>query len=195
MVRCGGGVVNAPITRAVRRLPARVFAANVGPIPPLAGGAHGVPPACFGASAMPPSPNPPSSLRPPLLLSRLDCERLEALLDGPLAAGLDTRGLAAELERAEVVEPAQMPADVVTMNSVVRVRDEESGEERELALVYPRDADGGADRVSVLAPVGSALLGLRGGDAIDWPMPGGRSARLRVLSVRYQPEAAGDLHR
>ncbi|MGN6513474.1 MAG: nucleoside diphosphate kinase regulator [Lysobacteraceae bacterium] len=140
-------------------------------------------------------PPSPSSLRPPLLLSRLDCERLEALLEGPFAAGLDTHALAAELERAEVVEPAQVPADVVTMNSVVRVRDEDSGGERELALVYPHEADGSADRVSVLAPVGSALLGLRVGDAIDWPMPGGRSARLRVLSIRYQPEAAGDLHR
>ena len=144
---------------------------------------------------MPLAPRDPAPLRPPLLLSRLDCERLEALLEGPLPAGADTGALAAELARAELLEPAEMPADVVTMNSAVRVRDEATGEERELALVYPRDADGRPDRVSVLAPVGSALLGLRAGDAIDWPMPGGRSARLRVLAIRYQPEAAGELHR
>lgn len=137
----------------------------------------------------------PSGLPPPLILSRLDCERLEALLETPLAAGLDTRGLRRELDRAEVLEPAQMPADVITMNSVIRFVDEASGEEHEAALVYPRDADGGAERISILAPVGTALLGLRVGARIAWPLPGGRSAQLRVLSLRYQPEAAGDLHR
>ena len=78
------------------------------------------------------------------------------------------------------------------------VRLEEAGQadhERELTLVYPRDADGSSEKVSILAPVGSALLGLRVGDVIDWPMPGGRSARLHVLAIRYQPEAAGELHR
>ena len=70
-----------------------------------------------------------------------------------------------------------------------------SRQEHELTLVFPRDANADAHRVSILAPVGSALLGLQVGDAIDWPMPGGRSARLQVLAVRYQPEAAGELHR
>ena len=130
---------------------------------------------------------------PALLLSRLDCDRLEALLDSPALRHLDTSALRAELERAEVLEPAWMPPDVITMNSTARFVVDD-GSERELTLVYPRDADGSADRVSILAPVGSALLGLRVGDAIDWPVPGG-SLNLRVLSIRYQPEAAGDLHR
>ena len=136
--------------------------------------------------------------RPPLLVSRLDAERIEALLEQPQYSGLNTRALQDELARAEIAEPAQMPADVITMNSIARVRveDRELGNhEHELTLVYPRDADGGADKVSILAPVGSALLGLRIGDAIDWPLPGGRSARLQVLSIRFQPEAAGELHR
>lgn len=136
--------------------------------------------------------------RPPLLVSRLDAERIEALLEQPQYRALNTRALQEELARADIAEPARMPADVITMNSVARVRVEDAelgGHEHELALVYPRDADGGADKVSVLAPVGSALLGLRVGHAIDWPMPGGRSARLHVLAIRYQPEAAGDLHR
>lgn len=132
---------------------------------------------------------------PPLLLSRLDVERIEALLDQPVAQGIDTSALEAELERAEVVEPAQMPDDVITMNSTARFRDETSGEEREITLVFPRDADGSHDKVSILAPVGSALLGLRVGASIEWPVPGGRTIRLRVLSIRYQPEASGDLHR
>ena len=136
--------------------------------------------------------------RPSLLLSRLDVERIEELLEQPQFRGLDTGALRGELERAEVAEPAAMPGDVITMNSVARVRvdDAELGNhERELALVYPRDADGSAHKVSILAPVGSALLGLRTGDSIDWPMPGGRTARLEVLAIRYQPEAAGELHR
>ena len=136
--------------------------------------------------------------RPPLLLSRLDVERIEALLEQPQYRSQDTRALQDELARAEIAEPARVPADVITMNSVsrVRVEDAELGDhEHEMALVYPRDADGSAHKVSVLAPVGSALLGLRVGHAIDWPMPGGRSARLHVLAIRYQPEAAGELHR
>ena len=132
---------------------------------------------------------------PPLLLSRLDCDRIEALLEQPAAEAIDTTALEAELARATVVEPGQMPGDVITMNSTARFRDETDGQERELTLVYPRDADGRPDRVSILAPVGSALLGLRVGDAIDWPVPGGRTVHLSVLSIQYQPEAAGELHR
>jgi len=136
----------------------------------------------------------PSTL-PPLLLSRLDSERIDALLEQPVAQGIDTEALEAELARAEVVEPGQMPGDVITMNSTARFRDEDTGDERELTLVYPKDADGSPDKVSILAPVGSALLGLRIGATIEWPVPGGRTIRLRVLSIQYQPEAAGELHR
>ena len=130
---------------------------------------------------------------PPLVISRLDCERLEPLLD---AAGADAYPeLRAELERSELREPADMPGDVISMNSHVRFRDLDSGVERDITLVYPRDADGSGRNVSILAPVGSALLGLRIGQAIDWPMPGGRATRLEVVGIDYQPEAAGDYHR
>ena len=145
-----------------------------------------------------PEKNAAATPRPPLMLSRLDVERIEELLEQPQFRGLNTDALRGELERAELVEPAKVPADVITMNSIaqVRVEDTELGaQEHELTLVYPRDADGSAHKVSVLAPVGSALLGLRIGDSIDWPMPGGRTARLQVLAIRYQPEAAGELHR
>ncbi|MGH8084957.1 MAG: nucleoside diphosphate kinase regulator [Lysobacter sp.] len=136
-----------------------------------------------------------ASTTPTLLLSRLDCDRIEALLEDPRNADIDTSALEAELARAQVVEPGQMPADVITMNSTARFRDEASGDEREMTLVYPTGADGSNDKVSILAPVGSALLGLRVGDTIEWPVPSGRTIRLRVLSIRYQPEASGDLHR
>lgn len=138
------------------------------------------------------------STRPPLVLSRLDANRLEALLEQPGLVGPNIAALQDELLRAEVVEPSALPADVISMNSIARVRLEDpqmGSHEYELTLVYPRDADGSAEKVSILAPVGSALLGLRMGDAIDWPMPSGRNARLHVLSVRYQPEAAGDFTR
>ncbi|BDU15983.1 nucleoside diphosphate kinase regulator [Lysobacter auxotrophicus] len=136
-----------------------------------------------------------SDPKPPLLMSRLDVERIESLLESPAAQNVDTSALEAELERATIIEPAQMPPDVITMNSTARFVEETSGEERELTLVFPRDADGSAEKVSILAPVGSALLGLHVGDSIEWPLPGGRTIRLRVLSIRYQPEAAGELHR
>ncbi|HEU4992093.1 MAG TPA: nucleoside diphosphate kinase regulator [Luteimonas sp.] len=137
----------------------------------------------------------PPETKPALVLSRLDVDRLEALLEQPAQAGPAFDALRDELARAEVREPRDVPADAITMNSTARFRDEASGEEREMTLVYPRDADGSADKVSILAPVGSALLGLRAGQSIEWPVPGGRSARLVVLGVRYQPEAAGEYHR
>ncbi|MEO5565317.1 MAG: nucleoside diphosphate kinase regulator [Luteimonas sp.] len=136
------------------------------------------------------TPNPPTT--PPLIVSRLDCDRLEALLEQPAQSGKAFDALRDELARAEVREPQDMPADAITMNSTTRFLDEGSGAEREITLVYPRDADGSPERVSVLAPVGSALLGLRTGQSIEWPVPGGQRTRLRVLEVRYQPEASGD---
>ena len=133
--------------------------------------------------------------RPAIVLSRLDVERIENLLDRlPATEAQQHAPLRAELERAEVREPAGMPADVVTMNSTVTFSEESTGERITLALVYP-GAAGKPGTVSILAPVGSALLGLARGQEIDWPMPGGQSRRLRVMEIGYQPEAAGDLHR
>ena len=136
------------------------------------------------------------SASPPIFVSSLDLERIEAMRDAP--AYRDQAGAIAlrdELARADVLAPAQMPNDVVTMNSRVRAVDLDNGDAYDLTLVYPRDADGDAGRVSVLAPVGSAILGLRIGQTMQWPMPGGRRMTLRVDAIHYQPEAAGDLHR
>ncbi|ANB03856.1 nucleoside diphosphate kinase regulator [Ectothiorhodospira sp. BSL-9] len=103
--------------------------------------------------------------------------------------------LQAELDRAEVVEPHEMPADVVTMNSTVRFVMESTGESFEMTLVYPRDSTGDPNRISIVAPVGSALLGLSVGESIEWPRPGGGIIRVRIDEILYQPESAGDLHR
>lgn len=133
---------------------------------------------------------------PAIVISSLDLERIENLLkqpphrDSPGAAALS-----AELARANVLDPADMPGDVITMNSVVTFVDESSNESREISLVYPRDADSSVNRISVLAPVGSAMLGLRVGQSIDWNVPGGRTLRLRVTGLSFQPEASGQFHR
>lgn len=135
------------------------------------------------------------SSKPPIVISRLDLERIEALLEHmPPAQVSQYEALRSELDRADVVEPAAIPADVVTMNSVVTFKDEDASDELTLSLVYPSGA-GAPGTVSILAPVGSALLGLRVGQRIDWPTPDGRVRNLRVLDIEYQPEAAGDLYR
>lgn len=131
---------------------------------------------------------------PPITVSSLDLARLEAMLESPALRQLPAaHALGDELARANVVAPGDMPADVVSMDSVVTCLDENSGESRLLTLVYPQDADADQGKVSVLAPVGSALLGLSVGQHIDWPAPGGRTLRLKVTGIQYQPEAAGDI--
>jgi len=126
--------------------------------------------------------------RPEITVSTDDLERLEGLL-GELRGGAPeiADGLRAELDRAKIVERDEVPPDVVTMNSTVRFTDEESGKEFERTLCYPHEATGGTDKVSILAPLGSALLGLSVGQTIDWPVPGGRTARIRILDVVSQP--------
>lgn len=129
--------------------------------------------------------------RPNLTVTTQDARRLEALLRSPEASNSPAAGLLEqELSRATLVDSGHIYADVVTMNSRVVCLDEESGVRHEVELVYPHEADAARGRVSVLAPVGAALLGLSVGSAIEWPVPGGRTTRFLVLSVLFQPEAA-----
>lgn len=130
---------------------------------------------------------------PAITVTRLDLARLERLLDSLDEYGPAAEALEAELSRAQVVGHDEIPAGVVTMNSIVHCREESSGKEYTLKLVYPEDA-GQENSVSILAPVGTALLGLTTGQTIDWPVPGGKQLKLTLISVDYQPEAAGDLH-
>lgn len=134
--------------------------------------------------------------QPPITISQLDLARLERLLEMPAYRELESaQRLGDELVRAHILPSAQMPPDVVTMNSTVTCVEEISGHEHRITLVYPQDADAAAGRVSVLAPIGTALLGLSVGQSIDWTGPQGRPLRVRVASIAYQPEAAGDLTR
>jgi len=134
--------------------------------------------------------------KPKLILSSLDYDRLEALLEALPAEGVPGKAaLEAELDRAEIVDPDKIPPDVVTMNSTVRFVIESTGEEFTLTLAYPKDIDGNPGRISILAPVGSALLGLSKDDHIEWPRPGGGMMKVRIVEVVYQPERAGEFHR
>jgi regulator of nucleoside diphosphate kinase len=134
--------------------------------------------------------------KPQIILTSQDLDRLEALLEAlPPNAFPGRTELREELDRAEVVEPEQIPPSVVTMNSTVRFRIDSSGEDYCLTLVYPKDVDASGDKISILAPVGSALLGLSTGDEIEWPRPGGGTIKLRIVEVVYQPEREGKFYR
>lgn len=130
-----------------------------------------------------------STQEPRIVVTSTDMERLRTLID--TTSGDQAETLDAELLRAEVVEPSEVAPDVVTMNSRVQYRDEDTQELREVTLSYPQDASLEQGRVSVLAPVGGALLGLSVGQEIEWEQPGGKHKRLRIMSVTYQPQAAG----
>lgn len=137
-----------------------------------------------------------SGLPPSITVSSRDMARLEAMLESPaLSRHPAAIALGEELNRAQVLPPEEIPDGIVTMHSKVECEDELHNEKHALTLVYPHEADFDKGRVSVLAPVGSALLGLSLGQTIDWTAPGGRKLRLRVTAISYQPEASGDLHR
>ena len=96
-----------------------------------------------------------------------------------------------ELDRANVVEPKDVPPDVITMRSTVRLKDLNSGEEMVYWLAFPTEANFDEGKISILAPIGTALLGYKRGDVIEWQVPSGLR-RLKVEEVLYQPESAGD---
>ena len=97
--------------------------------------------------------------------------------------------LAAELKKAVVIDSRCIAPDVVTMNSRVRFEDQNTGERREVTIVFPHEANASTGSISVLTAVGTALLGLTVGQSIVWPFPDGTQHCLRVLNIIYQPEA------
>lgn len=135
--------------------------------------------------------------RPDIIITDFDLKRLKAILESPsFHAGRDKEhlvDLGKELEKAIVVKPEEVPPDVITMNSKVSVRDMQSGEQKEYTLVFPHQADVTQGKISVLAPIGTALLGYKAGDTVELAVPDGTRV-LKVESVLYQPEASGDYH-
>ncbi len=123
-------------------------------------------------------------------LTQTDMERLRLLIE--IYSGKDgfLENLEEELDRARIVEPKKIPLNVVTMNSKVRIKDLDTGEEKTVTLVFP-DKIGVIERaVSIIAPVGAALIGQKEGDVIEWKVPAGRK-KAQVVEVIYQPERVG----
>lgn len=132
-----------------------------------------------------------------IFITDYDAERLNQLINDP--SRLEQRqhqyldSLRAELAKAQVVPSREIPRDVVTMNSRFILVDLDTKEEEEYTLVFPSDADISESKVSVMAPIGTAIIGYSVGSTITWNVPDGKR-RLRVKKVVYQPEAAGDYH-
>lgn len=127
-----------------------------------------------------------------IIITKADFDQLYQLVERRRDSGsadrlyLDT--LEQELDQAEIVEPEAIPKDVVTMNSEVRLKDLDSGDLKTYTLVFPR-LNMPENGISVLAPIGTALLGYRAGDVIEWKVPKG-IRRFQILEVTYQPEAS-----
>lgn len=137
-------------------------------------------------------------MKNPIHITTQDKQRLEDLLIEVQAYDRrkhgDLNGLMAELHRAVIVDPKNVPADVITMNSRAEIRDLQSGETVAFTLVFPSESNIDEEKISVLAPVGAGMLGYRVGDEFEWSVPGGLR-RMKVTKVDYQPEAAGNFDR
>ncbi len=131
-----------------------------------------------------------------IYITSVDRDKLTNILMSPtIQAGPNKEHLAElqkELERAVIVEPREIPADVVTMNTRFRMRDMKTNEVSEYTLVFPHEADIDQKKLSVLAPLGMGLLGYRAGDVFEWAVPSGKRV-IKVEAVLYQPEASGVL--
>jgi regulator of nucleoside diphosphate kinase len=134
-----------------------------------------------------------------IYISEFDLKRLKELIKVAEQFG-DKRVLRyleeldEELDRAESMKPQEIPHDVITMNSTFRLRNADTDEEMVYTLVFPGEADSAKGKISILAPIGTAVLGCKIGDNIEWEVPAGLK-RFRVEGIVYQPEAAGDFHR
>ncbi len=130
-----------------------------------------------------------------IYITDMDMNRLKTLIEDAMVtepgAKEYLRGLNDELDQAEICEQQDIPERVITMNSKVHLRDLSSNEDLIYTLVYPAHANFELGRISVLAPIGTAMIGYQVGDVIEWPVPGG-VRRLQVKEVLYQPEASGD---
>jgi len=132
--------------------------------------------------------------RKKIIVSSRDYTKLTGIIGSkPGSCEAEYKELFEELKNAVLVEPENIPADVITMNSKVRFKDIEESEDYIFSLVYPEDADTSKGKLSILAPIGTALLGYRVGDKVKWKVPAGIKTFL-VEEVLYQPEAHGDFH-
>jgi regulator of nucleoside diphosphate kinase len=128
-----------------------------------------------------------------IYITQADMTRLQSLIEKLKSSRDDIKSLRGELDQAKVVAPAEIPPDVITMNSKAQLRDLSDDELMTYTLVFPAKANADDGLISVLAPIGTAMLGHRVGDEFEWNVPGGQ-VHLRVENVLYQPEANGHYH-
>lgn len=132
-----------------------------------------------------------------ITLTEMDYNRIHSLIEQQLlnpSLSKDIELLEEEVEQARILDFPEIPTDLVTMNSRIKYLNVTDNKENEITIVYPRFADSSKGLVSVTAPLGMALLGLREDQEIDWAFPDGSIKKLRILEVIYQPESNGDLH-
>ena len=132
-----------------------------------------------------------------IYISSFDKERLMRLIENSDNYNNPDKNylkeLEKELDRGKIIEPKNIPHNAITMNSKVRLKDLDSGEKITYMLVFPDEADINKNKISILAPIGTALIGYRVGDTIEWEVPAGLR-RLKVEEILYQPEASGHYH-
>lgn len=130
-----------------------------------------------------------------IILSRKDYARISTCISNAKQRKainvLEAQSLMKELESGIQVEPEQIPSNVVTMNSVVKISFLNTKKQIQLQLVYPEDANVKENKVSIFSPIATALLGYKVGDEIEWVVPGGLT-KVKIDEIVYQPEAAGD---
>lgn len=127
-------------------------------------------------------------------ITRRDLEKLKALIElyrGTYEPYLER--LEAELNGAHVIDSRDVPGNVVTMNSVVKIQDLETNEQKTIVLVFPEKAGVQGKAVSILAPIGLALIGLREGDVLEWVLPS-VTIKIQIVEIVYQPERVGNFN-
>jgi regulator of nucleoside diphosphate kinase len=130
-----------------------------------------------------------------ILLTKLDYTRIkksiETALDQRTVTQKEADGLLHELNSAQLVESYEIPPDIVTMNSIVRLKFLKQNKEVEFQIVYPEDADSSSNKISIFSPIATALIGYKVGDEIEWFVPAGLT-KMKIVKIIYQPEKAGE---
>lgn len=130
-----------------------------------------------------------------ITLSRLDHIRILKNIDNAKLSGTinaaEAEKLLKELGNATIVEPQDIPSDVVTMNSEVKICFANTKKPVTFKIVYPEQANIRENKISIFSPIATALIGYRVGDEIEWIVPAGLT-RIRIEEILYQPEAAGE---
>ena len=130
--------------------------------------------------------------KPVIIISEQDLHRLETMLDNQMKLSETMMSLEDELAPAKVMKPEEIPSNIVTMHARVLLTIAPSTESVEITLVYPHEFKGEKGQLNVVAPVGTAILGLAEGQTIEWPQPDGHMMKVKIEKVLYQPEREGD---